>query len=419
MFLAVSQIGYEAGTLGFVLGAIYLVGLTIFGVFSSDLRASISLSGVDNLISLYEKNFGSNATLIFSGSIFLIYLFLLSAQFVGMYEFYNYLDRRSILSHQALIIILGVALASVAIYPIVGGLAKDIRTDVIQFGLILIATGILMFELFRFDWSAQTLIPPTADQITGMGYGAVFLIGAIVFLTPSFFVRFDMWQRAIAAGDDRSAKFGFILSGLFSLFFYCFFSSLGLIAYMMDLGTAKTSALDVIVVFVTNPVLLGVVLAAFFAAVLSSADTFINTSSLNAARLFSKDRWNSVHSGNSNDGGGAVATKLLLQTRYWAATIFVVAALLALISQDFVNLFVGAFSVILIFLMPVISLFSDRLKTVRGAFWAPMVGIAVFLILFFTWDPKMAFVPAVFLSIMIYLSLLWFVRSESRKDRSA
>ena len=104
---------------------------------------------------------------------------------------------------------------------------------------------------------------------------------------------------------------------------------------------------------------------AFFSAVLSSADTTLNNSSLLTARLIYPGLWSdcervSVSSSASNKA-------LLLRTRMLAVRILLVAATLAWIVPNFVDLLISAFTLFMMFIPLVAGLFLPTLPFGRDS----------------------------------------------------
>lgn len=408
MFLAVGQIGFEAGVIGYVFGAASLVGLIVVSAFVPRVRQAMTKEGADTLIDLLEKRFSGRVAVIFSFVSGCMYFFLLAGQFVALYMFGNF--AASLTSHQwvpwALV---GCGAVSMLVYPIIGGLRKDILTDMFQVGLIAVTVGVLVV-FFAADPTAQDMwqkLPP--KHLSGMGYGPVFLFGVLLFVPGLFLVRMDVWQRLRAGTDDRSVSRAMIGAGVGALVFYVVFTSLGMCAYASGVKSAGTATLVVVVKALSNPVLLGVVIGAFFAAVLSSADTFINNTSIFLTRLVRGGLW------STRDNASAEQGVLLLWSRGFAVVSLLAGAGLAWVARDFVNLLVGAFTLLLMFLPTLLATFVESWRDERAAFYSALVSFLSFIPLFFLWDPKRAFAPSVALSFLVYAVLCSLGKRRERQ----
>jgi len=324
-----------------------------------------------------------------------MYLFLLAGQFVALFKFAAFVSDRN---GETVLpwCLVGMAALSLFLYPVIGGVRKDIRTDVIQMLLVLVASVAVMVQIARVGLGDAVFSKLTPEHLTGTGYGVVFIVGAILFLTPAFLVRMDVWQRIRTARTTADAKWGFLVAAVASCFFYFLFTTVGMWAFASGAQGGINASLDLIYGQFGNPWILGLIIGAFFAAVLSSADTFINNTSIFAARLAFEADWR-----KKREDGGA-ASKLLFWSRVFALALTAVGIVLAVVSPNFVDLLVGAFSILLLFLPTVCGLFVKEWRDTAAAFWSTNVGLVLFLCCFFAWNPKLAFAPAVLVSGILF-----------------
>ncbi|MFC2082326.1 sodium:solute symporter [Bacteroidota bacterium] len=399
MFMAVGQIGYEAGTAGYVIGIVYILGLGLVGTFADRIRNFMDEHKHNSLIEVLDFLFDSKVVIHFCVINLSMYVFLLASQFVALYQFAEYIQ--NLVSNSEIPwILVGLAVLIIFLYPLIGGLRKDIITDVFQVTLVFGVAVYIIIKIYNLNSISVMFQQMPVEHLTGMGYGIVFILGAILFLTPSFLVRMDIWQRIRATKNNRDTKKAFWIAGIISAFFYIFFTTIGMLAFHNKFPEPKYATLNFIMSIITDPISLGLILGAFFAAVLSSADTFINVSSIFITRLFSPQLWEKTKKNSGKD------KKLLKQSRYFGAIIIVFAILLASATPNFVDLLVGAFSLLLIYLPTILSLFVVSWRSSLASFWSSSVGLVVFVILFFTWDPKIAFAPAVILASAVFTVLL-------------
>lgn len=397
MFIAVGQIGYEAGTAGYILGIIYLVSFVILGFLVKPIRQMMDEEDADTLLDLFGSTYGNRTTTQFCLVNLIMYIFLLAAQFVGLFLFARYIQTLTGILWLPWSLV-SFAIVTIFLYPIIGGVRKDIRTDVIQLSVVCLASLILLYSIFNKGILTSMWVNLTPSHISGTGYGLVFIIGAIIFLPTSFIVRMDIWQRIRAAESETASKHAFWIAGIASCFFYLLFTTLGMWAYVLKLPMGSYCSLELINQQFKNPVLLGLIFGGFFAAVLSSADTFINNSSLFLTRIVFPKSW-------SQKNQNSTALFLLRRSRILGITLIILSLALASVIPNFVDLLVGAFSLLLIYFPPILGMFIPKWRDERAAFWAPNLGLLLFVILFFTWNPKIAFVPSVALSIIAFASI--------------
>lgn len=401
MFLAVGQIGYEARYVGIILGLVYIVGLGTAGIVSRRIRKLMKRVECYTLLDFLSVRYDKKTVVQFSLINFLMYLFLLASQFVAMYDFLSFVEGK--IENQIVpYALVGLAILALFTYPIIGGIRKDIQTDIIQILVILIATFFLSYQIFDNNVIASVFKNDLFKKPAETEYGLIFIIGAVLFLTPSFFVRMDIWQRINTAKSSKDSMYGFIIAGFISFLFFSIFTIIGSYANVLGYENSQFATLNTIYALFDNSIVLAFVVGGFFVAVLSSADTLINNVSLFATKLiFPKVNF----SNNSSDFD--LKNNLLVKSRIAAFILTLAALVLSLIVPDIVDLLIGAFSLLLIFLPTIIGLLSEK-RSSNAAFYSVFISFALFLILFFFWNPTMAFVPVVFLSFIIYYPYQYF-----------
>lgn len=415
MFLVVGQIGCEAGIAGLLIGAAYLVGLVIFGCLSPALRRALDQHEVNTVVDLLERVYSKRVSASFAVLSLVMYLFLLAAQVWAVVTFTEFACGLSPGSWMpwALVAMAGVAALT---YPIIGGLRKDISTDTIQMLIITLGGIVLAVGLFRAGVPARMWSELPRSHLTGMGepgssYGMM-VIGSVVFVPTLFLVRMDMWQRVAACRPGKGLVAALVVAGIGSAIFYALFTLVGIWGKLDGVQRADRATLEMITSHVTQPEALGLVVGALYAAVLSSADTFINNGSIFAARVIAPAAWRRDLTAN-----GSGNSRLLLVERLTAFGVLGVSVALGFFARDFVDLLAGAFTLLLVYVAPVVSTLFDCRRSEPAAFWSPLAAGAVFLVLFVTWDPKIAAPLCAVLALVAYVALLFM--TKHRKEANA
>ena len=115
-----------------------------------------------------------------------------------------------------------------------------------------------------------------------------------------------------------------------------------------------------------------------------------------------------------------IGKRLLRWCRVFAIVFVIVAVSLAFVVPDLVDLLVGAFSLLLIYLPTILGMFIAEWRNAAAALWSSIAGVLLFVILFTLWNAKLAFAPAVVLSIVVYILVLAFTRFKSQTtDKSS
>jgi len=316
---------------------------------------------------------------------------MLAVQFVGIatfLSFYMQIDFHVTIMAGAAII----AGLSIPIYTALGGFKRDIYTDIIQIIFVFIGLCIVLSGMMRNAIAPKLSQLPNELLIFG-SKNTVFFVGILFFIAPTFLVRFDLWQRMITAKSDNHAKAAFFTSGVLSFLFFAAFGIIGMYARADGVTDAKFAGLEVIQRVVKGPVG-GIVVAAFFAAVMSSADTFLGVSGLALARstIYRK--------GELEDP----ERKNVSVTRLRAFTLFagISGMVLAYFFLDIIDLFASAFGILMVFLPSFVGGLVRKTPGVKECWWSVSFGLAVFLPLVI-FIPKEAFLYGFLTSLIAYL----------------
>ena len=179
-------------------------------------------------------------------------------------------------------------------YTLLGGLSSVVYSDVIQAILLIIGSCVLTFKAYHKigGWSELTAkidpemftIVRSADDPnlpwTGL-FSGVFLLGFYFWITNQFIA-----QRALASKNTQEGQWGAIFAGflkLLTLFIMILPGVMAIILYP-DLADAK-EAYPTLVFDLLPSGLLGLILAGFMAALMSSVDSGLNA----ASTLFTMD----------------------------------------------------------------------------------------------------------------------------------
>lgn len=402
MFLAVGQMGYESRYVGLALGIVYIIGLGFVGIFTKKIRQMMEDQNCYTLLDFLSANYDKKVTIQFTIVNFIMYLFLLSSQFIAMYQLISFMETKMVNNYIPYLLV-GLAIIALFLYPIIGGIRKDIQTDIVQMAVLFIAGIFIIYQLANHHVVSEVFISGNFTVPETNNYGIVFIISSILFLTPLFFVRMDMWQRINTAKTAKDATYGFWIAGILSFVFYILFTLIGSYANALGFEDGKFASLNTLFAVFNNPIILGFVIGAFFAAVLSSADTLINNVSIFATKMcFPKSNFSKEDS-DSN--------KLLKFSRLSAIFLTFIAIGLSFLIPDMVDLLIGAFSLLLIFFPTIIGLLF-RHNNSNASFYSAFFGLLVFVCCFFFWNPKLAFVPAVIISFIIYFPYYFISRKK-------
>jgi len=183
--------------------------------------------------------------------------------------------------------------AIAVIYTVMGGLKAVIYTDTVQWIILMLGLmfiGIPMSYHYVGGWqSIRDAVPVGFFSLANLTWQDLF--NWAITIIPIWFVGMTLYQRIFAARDVKSAKKAWFIAGLFEWPIMAFMGvSLGLLARVaVEQGTLDgfTTAMDpemglpVLLSQILPAGILGLMMSAYFSAVLSTADSCLMAASGN------------------------------------------------------------------------------------------------------------------------------------------
>lgn len=402
--IGLMALGYEAGFAAVGIGIAYIIGFLIFSRFAGKIRdfgAKFKIYSFPHYLNfIYSKKEKSKFNTIFSSTVssinIFIFFFMLSAQFVAMASLLKF--SFEIGYTQAAII----SALIVVVYTAIAGLSGVIITDMIQFVAIIIMIFLIFIPGVWIDTNhLERLSELPTSMLTGTHYGIVFLIGLPVFLSWSVLVRMDIWQRILAAKNDKVARRVSIISGLGMLPFYILFPLVGMAVKISQLHV--DSPKDVAYVFIeshSSGFLFGFAIVGMLSALMSTGDSFLNIISISAVKdLWRRNKFVDVSKDN-------------VPIRVVTLLFGIIALMMALIFPNIVDLMVIGLSTISIFVpITLYALLKKNAGEQRNiALLSITVGFIVNLFFFIyglinpeQFQAKSSFVPGIIAASLVLL----------------
>lgn len=268
---------------------------------------------------------------------------------------------------------LALASAIVILYTASGGYLAVIYTDWLQFALLfvgIVVIGVPIAIQHAGTWSdLRATLPESYFDPGAWGWGQITaLVGSIVL---SFFVAMDSYSRSFAARDESAARNGALLAVVFVVPIAIAATWLGLASAVLFADTGNSSGILTTFVLETFPVgLKGLVLVGILAAVMSSADISILTSSANYTR--------DIHQRFMQP---AISQRAMLRLSMLASAVFgLLATLMAWKMQDIIGVLQLGFTVnsAALFLPTITALFWRRTHP-AAAFWSICLSLVTVL----------------------------------------
>lgn len=293
----------------------------------------------------------------------------------------------------------------VIIYTAVGGLRADIRTDVFQFlimfSLIFIFTPIIILQ----SGNLGKIFDLPISFLTGQDFAPLYvIIFGFLFLGSTNIVSADIWQRAYAGDSAKNIRWAMNWAGVIVFVFLIAGSLWGIYAKIALPTTGQNLIVPELFKLYLPPAIFGLVLAGFFAAIMSSADTMLLIMSMTL-----------VHDFYQKTLGKELSPEKVLKVSRWTTLILGFLALaIALIIFNVVHLAIDAVSFMVVLIPAIVFGFYWKNAKSEAAFWSIVLGFLTIIIFLFI-DPVQAFIPGLLVSFIVFWIANWIVSKRNLK----
>jgi SSS family solute:Na+ symporter len=346
----------------------------------------------DFLESRYDRRTRIAGTLV----VLTVYGFFLALQILGIGIFVSTvggLDPRLATLIGGLIVIA---------YTAIGGMRADIRTDIFQFAVMLVLL-LLFLPLLLIKGGGMEALGSLPPSFLYGGEFAPWYVYVLGFFTigATNLVSADLWQRAYAGDTARGVKRAMLVSSVIVLLFLVAGTLFGLIGKVVLPPVGENMVVPELLKLYLSPALFGLVLAGFFAAIMSSADTVLLVMSMTLVHdVYQKTLKKELS-----------AERVLGVSRIVTAVLGILAVFLALSVFSVVHIVIDAVSFSVALIPAIIFGFYGRQGSPRAAFWSIIAGfIAVIIFLFIA--PVQAFIPGIAVSFLAFFLVRFFERRK-------
>lgn len=274
--------GQTYGSIGVLLGVVYCISFMGLGLLSRHIRSFVDRFKEDVIVDegaisipyILAKKYSHITWGIISLIYAFIYIGFLSAQYIAITKIIVALGIG--ISQEFLIITSGIL---VLVYVSLGGFFAVLKTDVLQ--LIIIAMILCMGAGLFFSEGIPDIskLPHTYWDPFANEKIISYFVWLAIFVFPSLLLRLDHWQRIVTAKNDTVARRAYIVSGVLLLLVF-------LLLVMVGMYSAISGNPDPFWLYKKHLLvkgnfwlsfLYGFAFMAFLAAIISSADTILNS----------------------------------------------------------------------------------------------------------------------------------------------
>lgn len=267
------------------------------------------------------------------------------------------------------------------VYTVVGGLKAVIYTDTVQWiilmgGLVFIGIPLGYMAVGGMDAIRSTV---STDMLSLSNIGWATFVNWLVTIVPIWFVGMTLYQRIYACRDVKTAKRAWYIAGLFEYPVMAFMGVLlglfarvaaeqGMFEYAGYLNPQDLDAemgLPILLRTVLPVGLMGLMLSAYFSAIMSTADSCLMAASGNVVTDIM----------GYHKGAGKSEKRMLRYSQVATLIIGVVALFIASRMQNVLELMLLSYAFMVSGLfVPVIGALFWKRSTAEAAFWAMLLG---------------------------------------------
>lgn len=270
----------------------------------------------------------------------------------------------------------------VGVYTVTGGLSAVVMTDVVQLVIMFIGgAALVVLGLWNVGgWSGlvekvHALGPEYADHfklLLPVGTKSPYpwtgiILGLTIVLATAYWIGNQaIIQRTLGAKSEWDAKSGMLWAAVLKVFIPVFIVFPGLIALAMYPGLENPDeALPTLVKGLLPPGLMGLVFAAFFAALMSSVDSYLNS----ASTLWTKDIYQRFIRKNAPDKHYLVVGRVLTIAFVLLAVGF------APVTDKFPGIYVAMQTLLSFFQGPTLAILLLGMLWRRTTQWGALAGL--------------------------------------------
>ncbi len=267
--------GYRMGLPGAWWLLVGAVGLAILGLF---LARKVRRFGLYTLPELVEKQYNREAGLAASLVIVVAWIAICAAQIIAAGKILNVL-----IPSWDLELLMGISTAVFILYTVLGGQYSVIRTDLLQFGIlivgIVVSLGFVLNDAGGISGLKDSLPSDYFSFPVNASFGWYDWVLFLILTGATYVVGPDMYSRLFCARDEKVARSSALAAALLAIPIAFVIVLIGMGAKVMFPDISPEEAFPTIIREVLPIGVSGLVIAALLAAIMSSADTILLTTS--------------------------------------------------------------------------------------------------------------------------------------------
>ena len=284
-------------------------------------------------------------------------------------------------------------------YTTIGGLRADIRTDIFQFFVMFSLLIIFLPMLILKGGGLGTISSLPTSFLIGSEFAPLYVfVLAFFFLGAGIFTSADFWQRAYAGDSAKNVRWAMGISSILIVLFLAMAIIFGIYGKVILPNADSNTIVPELLKLMLPSGIFGIVLAGFFAAIMSTADSALLITSMTLVHDLYHKTFNKKLSPEN----------FLKMSRWVTFIVGIIALSIALIVFNLVHIAIEALGFYVVLVPAIVFGFYWKKATSKAAFWSIILGLLSIVVFLFI-DPVQAFIPGIIVSFITFLVVNYFV----------
>lgn len=354
ILVAQATLGFEMGIAAAWYFAGFALGMIFLGLCVGKVKKIATEKNFLTLADYFAEKFDLKNRILSAMIIFAALFFLLVGQFIAAGSLFSPLLG---INYSAAVIMM---MVGVLVYLLLGGFKAVIKTDLLQFFIMAIVFGSILFVINIGNY--------TPEQINISSLGGSYIVIFLLLGTFAVLSGADIWQRIFSAKDTKTARNASFISAILFFIFGTVLTVIGMAAKNNFPNIKSEEALYHGLFHLVPLPLMGIAIVFVLAAIMSTIDTELFYLSSSISKDFLK---------------GTSEEKLAKNIRKYILILAIISALTAIVFSNILTIVFGIVSLSLAVSPSLAASFFWKIKN-NAVFMSMLAGLISLILLVVT-----------------------------------
>lgn len=354
ILVAQATLGFEMGIAAAWYFAGFALGMIFLGLCVGKVKKLATEKNFLTLADYFAEKFDHKNRILSAVIIFTALFFLLVGQFIAAGSLFSPLLG---INYSAAVLLM---IVGVLVYLVLGGFKAVIKTDLLQFFIMAIVFGSILFVINIGNY--------TPEQINISSVGGSYIVIFLLLGTFAVLSGADIWQRIFSAKDTKTARNASFISAILFFIFGTVLTVIGMAAKNNFPNIKSEEALYYGLFHLVPLPLMGIAIVFVLAAIMSTIDTELFYLSSSISKDFLK---------------GTSEEKLAKNIRKYILVLAIISALTAILFSNILTIVFGIVSLSLAVSPSLAASFFWKIKN-NAVFMSMLAGLISLVLLVVT-----------------------------------